>query len=442
MQRLLILDVVGLTPALLHSGAMPRLEAFAKLRGCTEWQPGLPAVTASVQADILTGMRPTQHGIVGNGWYDQDYGEVRMWPQSAALLQGKTLHEHWRKANPGSLTAQLFWWWNLPSRADISVTPRPTYWADGRKGPDIHSNPAALRKRLIQRFGAFPLFNFWGPAAGLQSTQWIVDATIDVIQEERPGLCLSYLPHLDYDLQRFGPDSPEATQAAAAVDSEVGRLLDFAAAEGIEVVVLSEYGIESVSQAAFPNRRLREEGLLKIHSAQNGSLLDPGNSKAFAVCNHQCAHVYLSPEADQSSVRQILEELNGVESVLDKEEQSSIGLNHARSGDFFCIAQKGWWFAYPYWLDTEPEPDFARTVNIHAKPGYDPCELFLNPNVPAAKALIAFKLLAKKLGFRAPMPYVPLDTSLVRGSHGRSSTAVLLNASAWPIAPSFKGAEN
>ncbi|MDP6849417.1 MAG: alkaline phosphatase family protein [Planctomycetota bacterium] len=427
MKRLLILNVVGLTSSLLKNGAMPRLEAFATLHGLKEWNPGLPAVTASVQADLLTDARPAQHGIVGNGWYDRDYGEVRMWPQSANLLQGDTIHEKWRQAHPGSQTAQLFWWWNLPSRADISVTPRPTYWADGRKGPDIHSNPSKVRNRLIQRYGDFPLFNFWGPAAGIQSTRWIVDATLDVLKEERPGLCLSYLPHLDYDLQRFGPDSLEARRACKEVDNQAGRLLDYANGNGIDVVVLSEYGIEAVSQAAFLNRCLRREGFLKIHPARNGSLLDPGNSRAFAVCDHQCAHVYVSKETDLPLVKELLSHQDGVEKVLDKKEQSGLGLNHPRSGELFCIAKEGWWFAYPYWLEDEPEPDFARTVNIHKKPGFDPCELFLDNSIPLVKARIAFKLLAKKLGFRAPMPYISQNTSLPKGSHGRTSTALILN---------------
>ncbi|TAH35112.1 MAG: alkaline phosphatase family protein [Planctomycetota bacterium] len=417
--RVLVLNVVGLTPALLRSGSMPRLEACAGQRLLRPLRPDLPAVTCSVQASMLTGARPSQHGAVANGWYFRDLAEVWLWRQSAALLQVPTLFERWRAAHPGSLTAQVFWWWNLPSRADISVTPRPTYYADGRKGPDIHAHPAALRTRLRQRLGEFPLFQFWGPGADIHSTRWIADAALDILQEERPGLTLVYLPHLDYDLQRFGPTHPRALAAAAAVDAEAGRLLDHAHAEAIETVVVSEYGITPARGALFPNRALRRAGLLAVHAARNGALLDPGCSRAFAVCDHQCAHVYVAGAADIPRVRSLLEDLDGVERVFDRSAYASIGLDHPRSGELFAVAARERWFAYPYWDGEDVEPDFARTVDIHRKPGYDPCELFLDPRIPFLRPRLALKLLGKKLGFRTLMNVIPLDTDLVRGTHGR-----------------------
>ena len=382
MTPLLVLNVVGLTKKLLSSGGMPRLAAFCDAHQVRPYSPGLPAVTCRVQADWLCG-RPAGgvngHGAVANGWYFKELAEAWLWRQSAHLLQGSTIHEAWRERYPKSKTAQVFWWWNYPSRADFSVTPRPTYFSDGRKGPDIHAHPSTLRTRLNERLGTFPLFNFWGPGAGIQSTQWIVDAALDILKEEKPGLTLAYLPHLDYDLQRFGPDGKEAQRASSELDREAGRLLDYAEANNIEVIVLSEYGIEEVQEAIFINRALRQAGYLEIHPARNGSLLDPGNSKAFAVCDHQCAHVYVHSENDLNAVRSTLEALPGMDRVYSRTQLQEIGLDHERSGDFFCIAQKGFWFAYPYWLPEEPEPDFARTVDIHNKPGFDPCELFLDP---------------------------------------------------------------
>ncbi len=423
MRRFLVLDVVALTPKLLHSGAMPRLEAYAREQAEAPLQPSLPAVTCTGQADMLCGAPPARHGAVANGWYFRDLAEVWLWRQSARLLEAPTIFDRWREERPGAVTAQLFWWWNLPSSAALSVTPRPTYYADGRKGPDIHAQPPALRQRLRQRLGDFPLFQFWGPGAGIPSTRWIVDATLDVLRQDRPELTLSYLPHLDYDLQRFGPDSAQAARAAAEVDAEAGRLLDFAAEEGLEVVVVSEYGIEEVRQAAFPNRALRRAGLLEVHPAANGALLDPGNSRAFAVCDHQCAHVYVADPAELGAVRELLEGLDGVEAVHGREAMAELGLDHPRAGELFLVAAPGWWFAYPYWEGEDQEPDFARTVEIHRKPGYDPNELLLDPAKPFLKPRLALKLLAKKLGLRTLMNPVPLDPGLIRGSHGRPPTS-------------------
>ncbi len=424
MPRLLVLDVVGLTPKLLASGRMPRLAAHAARHGVRRLEPGLPAVTCSVQASMLLGVPPEEHGAVANGWYFRDLAEVWLWRQSVHLVDGggrrPSVHHRWRERF-GTPTAQLFWWWNLPSHADLSVTPRPTYHADGRKSPDVHSWPHPLRDRLTQRLGTFPLFSFWGPGAGIASTRWIVGATLDVLAEDRPGLTLAYLPHLDYDLQRFGPDDPRALDAAAAVDAEAGRLLDAAEAAGdLDVLVVSEYGLTPVHRAVEPNRALRRAGLLAAQPAGNGALLDPGNSRAFAVCDHQLAHVYVADPADVALVAELLGDLDGVGEVLVGAERARVGLDHPRSGEVVLLAERDAWFAYPYWCPElgDREPDFARTVDIHRKPGYDPCELFLDPHRPLLKARLGAKLLLKRLGCRVLFDPVPLDPSLVRGSHG------------------------
>ena len=418
MRPVLVVNAVGLTEQLMQR-AMPQLQAWAKNRSQAYVRPDLPAVTCTAQASMLTGMRPATHGAVANGWYFRDLAEVWLWRQSVGLLQAPTLFQQWRERYPNSKTAQIFWWWNLPSHADLSLTPRPTYWADGRKGPDIHSNPPELRERLNQRLGEFPLFQFWGPGAGIASSRWIIDATLDVIKQDQPGLTLVYLPHLDYDLQRFGPNGPEADRAAAELDRELSRLLDDADKRDMEVVVLSEYGIEEVQSAVEPNLALRNAGLLSVHPAKNGALLDPGNSSAFAVCDHQCAHVYVNDAKRMDEVATLMEALPGVERVYQAEEMNSIGLDHERSGELFLVAEKGFWFGYRYWLESDQEPDFARTVDIHRKPGYDPCELFLDPTKALLKPRVIGKVLAMKLGMRMTMNVIPLDTTLVRGSHGR-----------------------
>lgn len=448
VERTLVLNVVGLTPALLEH--MPQLASWARGQEQHPLVPDLPAVTCTVQASMLTGRRPGDdpargpgHGAVANGWYFRDLAEVWLWRQSCELITGvadrgfprgladadadtatspariPTVFDRWRTSHPDSPSAQMFWWWNLPSRADLSVTPRPTYYADGRKGPDVHAHPPALRTRLTERLGAFPLFQFWGPGAGLPSSRWILEATLDVLREERPGLTLAYVPHLDYDLQRFGPSGPQAAAAAAALDGELARVLDFAEQDGLRVIVLSEYGIEAVDRACQPNVALRGAGLLQVHRAANGALLDPGNSAAFAVCDHQLAHVYVQDPARVASVAEMLAKLDGVGEVWTGDAIAAHGLAHPRSGEIVLLAEAGAWFHYRYWSESDAEPDFARTVDIHRKPGYDPCELHFDPELRAPKLRAALKLAGKKLGFRTTMNLIGTDPRVVQGSHGR-----------------------
>jgi len=395
--KVCVLNVVGLTPALLAHA--PRLAALGPP---APLDPPLPAVTCTSQATMLTGLAPRDHGVVGNGWYFRDLNEVLFWRQSNRLVEGRKVWEEL----PGR-TAVLFWWFNMATTAAVSVTPRPAYFADGRKLPDVYADPPALGRELQRRHGTFPLFRFWGPLAGIESTRWIASAAIDVLKESDPELCLVYLPHLDYDLQRFGPDDPRVAEQVRAVDAEAARILD--AAPDRKFLVVSEYGISRVTGAVHPNRALREAGLLEVIDNPVGELLDPARSRAFAVCDHQLAHVYTT---DFAAARKVIEGLDGVAEVVDKR---AAGLDHARAGDLVVLARKDRWFAYPYWLDDGKAPDFARTVDIHRKPGYDPCELFS----AASPLAVAWMLLRKKLGFRTLFRVTPLDTSLVRGSHGR-----------------------
>ena len=237
-------------------------------------------------------------------------------------------------------------------------------------------------------------------------------------QQLHPTLTLIYLPHLDYVLQREGPDGPTVAKELTAVDAVAGRLIDFYESQNAAVVVLSEYGISKVDTPVHLNRVLRSAGLLTVRTELGRELLDAGASKAFAVADHQIAHVYLNDESQLSKVRTLLESTDGVAAVLDKPAQAAHHLDHARSGDFVVLAKPNAWFTYYYWLDDDAMPDFARTVDIHRKPGYDPVELFLDPAIAAPKLKIAGKLLKKKLGFRYLMDVIPTDASLVRGSHG------------------------
>jgi predicted AlkP superfamily pyrophosphatase or phosphodiesterase len=383
----------------------------------------LPAVTCSAQATLLTGSLPREHGIVANGWYWRDLAEVLFWRQSNPLVRGERLYDAARKRDSSYSVAKLFWWFNMYADVNWSVTPRPSYPADGRKVMDSYSHPADLKDRLQERLGVFPLLKFWGPAADITSTRWIADATVAVMQEHNPSLTLAYLPHLDYNLQRLGPNDPRIAEDIRAVDAEAGKIIDAARIHGADVVVLSEYAITAVDQPVHINRTLREHGYLTARREILGwETLDAGASRAFAVSDHQVAHVYVRRSDDVAPVAELLRKTPGIERVLDRAAQAEFGIDHERSGELVAIAAPGAWFTYYFWLDDALTPDYARTVDIHRKPGYDPVELFLDPQLKWPKLRVARRLMRKLLGFRYYMDVIGLDASIVRGSHGRLPT--------------------
>lgn len=421
MKPLLVLNVVGLTPGLLpHT---PRLAALGRTGFQAPLGTVLPAVTCSAQATMLTGRLPRDHGIVGNGWYFRDLAEVMLWRQSNALVgceQEKLWHVGRRRFGSGFTVAKMFWWYNMHAAVDQAVTPRPIYPADGRKIPSLYTDPPALKGELQGQLGRFPLFNFWGPTADIRSSRWIAAATRRVMETHRPTVTLCYLPHLDYDLQRFGPDSPEAARACGEIDAVAGDLAEWAAGSGRTVAVVSEYGITPVTGGVDINRALRRAGLLRVQEVDLGwELLDAGASAAFAVADHQLAHVYVKQPERVAEVKALLESTPGVAEVLDREAQAAHGLDHPRSGELVAVAAADRWFTYYYWLDDARMPDFARTVDIHRKPGYDPVELFVDPSLALPKLRIAWTLARKMLGFRYLMNVIGTDPSIVRGSHGR-----------------------
>jgi len=417
VRRTLVLNVVGMTPALLPHA--PNLRALAERGGMRPLDTVTPAVTTTVQSTFVTGLLPRDHGIVANGWYFRDLSEIWLWRQSNRLVQGEKLWDTAKRRDPAFTCAKLFWWYNMYASADWSVTPRPMYPADGRKLPDIYTHPAGLREELQGRLGQFPLFRFWGPAADIVSSQWIARSALHVFSTQRPTLTLVYLPHLDYDLQRLGPDHPAIAADVKQVDDACGELIATAQAAGAEVVVLSEYGITQVSQPVHVNRALRQAGLLRVRDELGRDQLDAGASDAFAVADHQIAHVYVARPELVAQVADLLRALPGVERVLDEAGKRAAGLDHPRSGELVAISKADAWFTYYHFLDEARAPDYARTVDIHRKPGYDPVELLIDPALPMAKGRIALRLLQKKLGMRYLMDVISLDATLVKGSHGR-----------------------
>lgn len=412
MNKTVVINVVALSASLIEE--MPFLKKYISKNNLATIVPMLPSVTTAVQSTYLTGKWPSEHGIVGNGWYDRQDCEIKFWKQSNKLVLAENIWEKAKKQDASFTCAQMFWWYNMYSSADYSVTPRPQYLADGRKLPDCFSYPATLRDELQNQLGQFPLFQFWGPGANIQSTQWIADASMFTDDRYDPTLTLIYLPHLDYCLQKFGPDLLKIKKDLLEIDKVVEQLVTFYEKKNAKIIILSEYGIAPVSKPIHLNRLLREAGLLQVRVERGLELLDAGASKAFVVADHQVAHVYINDVSVTEQVKKLLEKVAGIELILDSVEQKKYAINHDRAGDLILMADAQSWFTYYFWMDDAKAPDYARCVDIHKKPGYDPVEMFMTSKLRAA-----YKLLRKKSGLRYVMDVIPLDATLIKGSHGR-----------------------
>jgi len=406
MKRTLVLDVAGLGADLIAE--MPALERLAGRGALVPLEPVLPATTCPMQATLTTGEPPGRHGIISNGLYFHDTAEVRFWEQSARLVMAPRV---WELAPKGKRpkTAMLFWQHSLYGSADVVLTPKPVHGPRGELVQDCWSRPADLYGRLAEGTsalepgrmrGPFDLMRYWGPLAGIGSSRWIADAALEVWRTEQPDLALVYLPHLDYSGHRAGPASEAHREAARELDALLAPLLAAAEEDGARAIVLSEYSFVPVRRAVAPNRALREAGFLAVREVAGGEHLHAGDSRAFAMVDNQAAHVYFPASADLErdvrKVRAILEGLDGVGAVLDREAMREVGLDHVRSGELVALAEPDAHFTYYWWLDDAKAPPFARTVDIHAKPGFDAAELFVDP---ATKA-------------------IPLSAERVCGSHG------------------------
>lgn len=413
MNKTVVIDVVALSSSLI-GGDMPFLKKYISKNNLATIGTMLPAVTTAVQSTYITGKWPAEHGIVGNGWYDREDAEIKFWKQSNKLVTAEKIWEKAKKQDASFTCSQMFWWYNMYSSADYSVTPRPQYLADGRKLPDCYTQPPELRDELQNKLGQFPLFQFWGPGANIKSTRWIAEASMLTDDRYDPTLTLIYLPHLDYCLQKFGPDISKIKNELRSIDKVIEDLVTFYEKKNAKIIILSEYGISPVNQPIHLNRILREQGLLQLRIERGLELMDPGASKAFAVADHQVAHIYINDPAITQQVRSLLEKIPGIELILDKDEQAKYHIDHARAGDLVLMADSKSWFTYYFWMDDSMAPDYARSVDIHKKPGYDPVEMFMTSKLRAA-----YKLLRKKSGLRYVMDVIPLDATLIKGSHGR-----------------------
>lgn len=370
--------------------------------------PVFPAVTCVAQASFRTGMLPAAHGLVGNGLWFPDLKKVLFWEQSAALVEGPRLWDDFRAR--GKKVGLLFWQQSLGESVDLVLSPRPIHKHEGGMIQDCYSQPSDLYAQLCARTGrSFNLMHYWGPLASRKSSEWIADATCAVMDDAAlaPDLLLTYLPHLDYDLQRHGPDSPQAARARAVLAGLLLQLRVAAEANGYDWLVFGDYAINAVTEpAVFPNRTLREAGLFWTRSIKGMAYPDFFNSPAFAVVDHEIAHVFTRDAAAKENARRALAGLPGVETVLQGEARRAVGLEHRRAGDLVLVAKRGRWFAYPWWTERREAPDYATHIDIHNKPGYDPCELF----------------------FGWPPLSVSQNTAKVKGSHGRAEAE---DAIAW-----------
>ncbi len=378
---------------------MPRLSQLAAGGSSVPLAASFPAVTCPVQATLTTGVTPQEHGVIANGFFWREKNDVEMW---TAWNEAIEVPQIWDKlhAHDASITSAV--WFPLLSKgcgADFICTPAPIHNPDGSESLWCYTKPTEMYGELRNTLGHFPLMNFWGPLSNIKSTAWIADSAIHAAQKHQPQFSYLYLPHLDYAAQKFGPESEQATTALIEVDEIIGRLIDGYAAAGMGDIlwlVASEYVITPVEGVCYPNRILREAGLLALQEEEGLEYLEPGNSKAWAMVDHQLAHVFVADKNDIEATANLFRNHPDIEEVLVGEELAKYQMNHPRSGEILLISKPEKWFAYYWWIDDSKAPSFARTVDIHRKPGYDPVEMFIN----------------------MPEKETPLDATLVKGSHG------------------------
>jgi predicted AlkP superfamily pyrophosphatase or phosphodiesterase len=394
----IVLDIVGLSPSLLKKESL--LPNITKLKNSGTYRsmtPSFPAVTCPVQATLLTGKPPADHGIIGNGYFDRQRMRTEFWAQEDSLVRGPRIWDIMKERDAGSKIAVLFWQNSKYINADIVITPSPLH-TDTKMIEWCYSKPVGYYEQLANQIGPFPLMDYWGPMAGEKSSRWIAKAGIVTLKQEEPDMLLAYIPHIDYISQRQPPDSPEVEKELKGVDKIVGEFIAFRDDYGkdkITIFVISEYGFVSVKSVVLPNLALRQAGLLKVREINGSEYIDFELSQAFAVVDHQIAHIYCK-ENMLDKTKEVLKGTQGIQQILGHTEQRAFQIHHPRSGEFIALSEPDKWFAYYYWQDAAKAPYYAQTVDIHNKPGYDPCELFIDPQTKS----------------------IPLRPELIKGSHG------------------------
>ena len=396
---LILLSIPGLREK--DIALMPHLREMTAGGEIAEFTPSFPCVTCPVQAAMTTGRPPSGHGVVANGFYWRQSHRAEMWTSGNDCIQSPQL---WDILSHHDEALKSAVWFPLHSKgceAAYVCTPAPIHNPDGSESLWCYTRPTELYGTLRDRGGHFPLQHFWGPLAGIQSTAWIADSAQYAAETWRPNFFYIYLPHLDYAAQRSGPDSPAADQAVAELDEVLGRMAaGFAAAYGGAPLwlVAGEYAIVPVDHVTYPNRVLREAGLLAVRDEDDGEHLDFATSRAWALVDHQFSHIFVAGADPQlaGQVADLFRGQPGIETILVGDQRRQYNLDHPRSGEVILISSPNSWQAYYWWHSDDRAPGFARRVDIHRKPGYDPVELFFDPATRS----------------------IPLDAMLVKGSHG------------------------
>jgi len=396
MKKLIVLDIVGLTKNQFEKLKPKNISSILENGSYTSFESSFPAVTCSVQASIFSGTYPSEHGIVANGYYDQILKQVSFWEQSANLVETSRIWDLLKKQYPNFSTSLLFLQNSLYTNSDIVISPKPIH-LDQKMIMWCYSKPENFYEKITKSLGSFDLKSYWGPFSSINSSNWIINSAKKTIQEHCPDLLVTYLPHLDYASQKFGPESIEFKNAVNELDDIIGDFLLFLNQEfpnTYEIMILSEYNFNKVDNSISPNLLLRENGLLSTRRIEEKDYIDYEFSKAFAMVDHQIAHVYIKP-GYEDEVNSVFKNKN-IGTILDRKSQKNLKINHPKSGDLILCANSNSWFNYYWWDDVKFAPDFTFNVDIHRKPGYDPLELFMD-----------FK--SKTISH---------DTSLIKGSHG------------------------
>eukprot|EP00190_Bangiopsis_sp_CCMP1999_P000355 CAMPEP_0198733362 /NCGR_PEP_ID=MMETSP1475-20131203/45088_1 /TAXON_ID= ORGANISM="Unidentified sp., Strain CCMP1999" /NCGR_SAMPLE_ID=MMETSP1475 /ASSEMBLY_ACC=CAM_ASM_001111 /LENGTH=487 /DNA_ID=CAMNT_0044496647 /DNA_START=118 /DNA_END=1577 /DNA_ORIENTATION=- len=430
LKKTVVLNVVALTKNYISEEDTPFLWSWSRgNKLVNSVTPPLPAVTCASQTTFLTGLPPAQHGVTANGFYDDEMKQIFNWHQSAGNVKAERLYAKVKREDPNATVFVHTWWYSMyDENIDYLVTVRPEYCANGKKYPNTYTKPATLRDQLHKKYGRYPLHRFWGPLTGIESSQWIANTAMEVDKLHDPTLSLIYLPHLDYSLQKYGPEKEKqhVKKDLKEIDTVLSVLVSYYEERGAEVVILSEYGIVPVNRPVHINRLLRERGYVSVVKERGGETLDCGASAAFAHADHQVAHVYVKRQEDMSAVKTLLENTPGVDKVLTKDVMKDT-FYRGRCGDLLCIASPNSWFTYYFWLHDKDAPDYAHCVAIHEKPGYDPTEMFLRFDKPfvfvGIAHLILKAVLSQVVGIRTLVDATPIDRADdVRGSHGRVPT--------------------
>lgn len=399
-EHVILLSIPGLRRQDL--AAMPRLSALVGQGDAADLVPSFPGVTCTVQANMTTGLMPNEHGVVANGFFFRESNRVEMWTSPNSCIQRPQLWDLMHEHDPKLTAAAWFPLHSIGAGADVICWPAPKHNPDGSESLWCYSKPESLYPELLEKFGHFPLQHFWGPFANIKSTEWIVSSAIFAAERFQPNLFYCYLSHLDYAAQKEGPDSPAAQRAVVELDEQIGRLVEgFLAAYGgkhLLWLVASEYTITPVNHVSYPNRMLREAGLLNVTLVDGREHLDTAMSQAWALVDHQFSHVFVRDRDAQVVAKaiELFSNAEGIAEVVPHHELDKYELDHELAGDVVLISTPNSWQAYYWWFDDALAPVYARTVDIHRKPGYDPVEMFWD----------------------GVNKGIPLDATLVKGSHG------------------------